>query len=45
VLKHLIIKGGRKLFFDRFFDATMLDFTQPKTQSIASLLVGCRFNH
>lgn len=27
------------------FDATTLDFTQPKTRSIASLLVECRFNH
>jgi hypothetical protein len=27
-------KSGRKIFFDRFFDATMLDFTQLKTQSL-----------
>jgi hypothetical protein len=27
-------KSGRKIFFDRFFDASMLDITWLKTQSL-----------
>ncbi len=27
-------KSGQKIFFDRFFDATMLDITWLKTQSL-----------